>query len=191
MKKIAVILLLALSLFGSFFAEAKAPLPCEKGRVCEACDACGAIPLRVAVREALLHDTLSQLKTERKIEQSDLVVSTLLLFAEDALRKGDERSAMDAAEKAISFSSESPLPHFFLSHLYRLNSKESILQALGEYATGIRLSINNFWLFTSFLGMIGLVLFITFHLCLFTFLLYCFTHYMPLWIHYVQERLPV
>lgn len=187
MNKIAFILLLAVSLFGPLFAEGKTPVPCDPAR---GAVSCAVIPGRLALREGLLRDQLSQLKIKKKIEHSDLAVSALLLSAEHALIRGDAESAIVTAEKAIAFSSESPLPHFFLSHLYRLNNKESILRALGEYATGIRLSIKSFWLFTSSIGIIGLALLITFHLCLLTFLLYCFIRYTPLWVHFFKERLP-
>lgn len=148
------------------------------------------IPGRTALREALLQDTLLQVKIDRKIEHSGLVVSALLLSAENDLRRGDLQSSISKANKAIAFSSESPLPHFFLAHIYRLSNTESILNVLGEYATGIRLSISNFWIFTSSLGIVGLVLMLTFHLCLLTFLLYSFVYYVPLWVHYAKERLP-
>lgn len=147
------------------------------------------MPGRKAISESLLQNKLPTLKVERKIEHSDLVVSALLRSAEDAFMKGDESSAIAIAKQAILFSSKSPQPHFFLAHLYRLSNKESILRTLGEYATAIRLSINSFWLLTSSIGIIGLALFITFHLCLITFLLYCFIHYMPLWIHFIKERM--
>ena len=177
MNKVIIILLLVGSLIGPLFADAK-PSVSE------------AIPGRTALREATLQNKLPQFKIERKIEHSDLVVSALLLSAEDALNKGDEQSAIAIAQKAILFSSESPLPHFFLSHVYGLSDKESILNALGEYATAIRLSIGNFWILTASLGIIGLTLMITFHLCLLTFLLYCFAYYTPIWVHYAKERLP-
>ena len=161
-------------------------MPCAPKKVCEGCNPCETIPGLIAIRDALLKDKLSQLKKERKIAHSDLVVGMLMRTADDALGRGDERAAKAAAEKAILFSERSPLPHFFLSRLYPLTDKES----LGEYVTAIRLSAGNFWLLTSSIGIIGLALMIAFHLCLVTFLLYCFVHYIPLWIHYFRERLP-
>ena len=187
MKKITVSLFFVFSLFGPLFAAQRTPLPSLPKTVCKTCT---TIPGRVALREALLHNKLPEVKIDRKIEHSDLVVSMLLLSAEDDLRKGDVKSSISKANQAISFSSASPLPHFFLAHIYRIINTESILSVLGEYATGIRLSISDFWIFTQSLGVIGLVLMTTFHLSLLTFLLYCFVYYVPLWVHHAKERLP-
>ncbi|MEK7703014.1 MAG: tetratricopeptide repeat protein [Nitrospirota bacterium] len=142
------------------------------------------------LREAALAEHLQDVKAKNKVEHSDLVIGALLLKAEAFLRQGDSTSAVLTVEKAALFSEESPLPHFFLSHLYRVNNKESLFRAIGEYATAIRLSINHFWFFTSAIGMTSFAFMITFLFCLVTFLLYSVLHYLPLWAHYYRERLP-
>ncbi|MEK7286124.1 MAG: tetratricopeptide repeat protein [Nitrospirota bacterium] len=142
------------------------------------------------LQQASLKDNLPEIKAKHKIEYSDLAVSALLLKGEEALKKGDGPSAIATAQKAALLFEESPLPHFFLSHLYRVESKESFLQAIGEYATAIRLSINHFWFATSTIGITSIALMVTLLLCLVTFLLYAVLYYLPLWTHYCQERLP-
>ncbi len=133
-------------------------------------------------------DKLDLLRTENKIERSDLVVSTLIKMAEEAELSGDKQKAILYAEEASRFSPESPLPHFFLSHLYGITNAEEVSRALNEYLFALRLSLNHFWLLSSSVGIIGVAAFFAVILSVLTFFSYASVCYAPQWIHCAKER---
>ncbi len=143
---------------------------------------------RFSLPDIIRENKLAQVASERKIEQSDVVLSMLMRMAEEAERKGEIPAAIAHAEKAVQFSPESPLPHFFLSHIHPIDGQTNFLRVVGEYTTALRLSLGQFWIFSSAIGMIGLFGFMAFLLSLLTFLVYSVVFYGPQWVHYVEER---
>ena len=129
-------------------------------------------------------------KTDQKVEQSDLVMGTLMTLAEEAWQNNNKALAIAYAEKASLFSPESPLPHFFLSHILRLFNREEGLRALGEYATGVKLSLSHFWFLSFSIGVLAITACMAVFFSTMTFLCYILVIYFPQWIHFIQERLP-
>ncbi len=142
----------------------------------------------IKLQDILDEAKLNKLKIDRKIEHSDLIVSTLIREADRAEAGNDQATAILYAERAIRFSPESPLPHFFLSHLYGFGSQDTILNSLSEYLTALRLSLNDFWFLSSSIGFLGIGLFGAVVLSSLTFLLYGFIHYIPQWVHCAYEQ---
>lgn len=141
-------------------------------------------------QEIIQGNKLDVWKKDQKVEHSDAVVGMLLLLGEEAFKKGDQQSAIAYGEKAAKFSPESPLPHFFLSHVTRGLNPVMIAQTVREYMMAIRLSLNDFWFLSASLGALGMTLLMAMILSALTFLLYAYLLYFPQWIHYLQERLP-
>jgi len=142
------------------------------------------------LREVIEQKKLDTWKSSQKVEQSDLVMGTLMTLAEEAWQNNNKADAIAFAEEASRFSPGSPLPHFFLAHILKLSNQSDLIRSLGEYATGVKLSLSHFWFLSFYIGLLGITAFIAVLLGTITFLCYVWVIYFPQWIHFFQERLP-